>query len=625
MAKGKLTLKRELAPKAVVPPVGEFTVAQVWVDASVYHLDTTFSYLIPGNLSDQVKVGSFLSVPFHGREVMALVIEIVAPESRSGLKSISKVIGGVPLLTPEVIALISSAALRYAAHPFDLIRSAVPDRAVAVEKELLSLKDEYRVERGSTLREYFQLPPHKDRSLLMATKIQERSDSGGVLVILPDTTEVSRLSLQLSKLGVIHAVIDSSISKSELFSNFLKVRLGAIDIVIGTRSAIFAPVSKLRTLMIYNDGSENFYEKRAPGWNVRDIALLRSRIQEFDLLLIGYSPSSEVARLIDEKWIDYKRSRGKIKVNTYTPEHGELLPSRAISPIKKALSSGPVLFIVPLKGYAQAIRCAQCRTLSRCTCGGAHEQLSQSSPITCNHCLVKVSDWRCIWCHSERISIQSRGADRHQHELGLLFPGVKSIIATSEHPISSIVDSGIVVATAGMAPVTADGYAAVVFLEGNRFLNQPDMRANERVREMFFSHAALIRGDGLVLFIQDEGHSITTALTTWNPTVAIHRELEERRSLSLPPYVRAAKLTMEQSEITRLQSALLAARDEGRIPSSAKILGPVSTGDKSSLILTVDIGEGDALITTIHEFMRRRSASKKVMPALRIDPYSLSH
>jgi primosomal protein N' (replication factor Y) len=625
MSKGKLTLKRELAPRIALPPQGEFTVAQVWVDASVYHLDTTFSYLIPGNLTDQVKVGSLLTVPFHGRDVSALAIEIIAPESISGLKNISKVIGGVPLLTPEIIALISSAANRYAAHPFDLIRSAVPDRAVAVERELASLEDRYESVDGSSIREYFQLPPHKERSALMAMKIKERSDKGGVLMVLPDSTEVSRLSLQLNILNVEHVVIDSSIPKSELYSNFLKARLGVVNVVIGTRSAIFAPISKLRTVMIYNDGSENFYEKRSPGWNVRDIALLRSRVQDFDLLFIGYSPSSEVARLIDEQWVDYKRSRGKVKVNTFTPERGELLPSRALAPIKKALATGPVLFIVPLKGYAQAIRCAQCRTVSRCTCGGAHEKLSQSAPISCNHCLLKVAEWRCAWCHSERTSIQSRGADRHQYELGLLFPSVKSVVSTSEHPITSIVDSGIVVATPGMAPTTGDGYAAVIFLEGNRFLNQPDMRANERVREMFFAHAALTAQGGSILCIQDEGHSITTALTTWNPSIAIHRELEERKSLSLPPYVRAAKLTMDHSEITRLQGALLAAREEGRIPATAKILGPVSNGEKSSLIITVDVIEGDALITTIHEFMRRRSTSKKVLPSLRIDPYSLSH
>ena len=221
--------------------------------------------------------------------------------------------------------------------------------------------------------------------------------------------------------------------------------------------------------------------------------------------------------------------------------------------------------------------------------------------------------------------MQSRGADRHQHELGVLFPGVKTILATSDHPIDSVVDNGIVVATPGMAPKSESGYSAVIFLEGNRFLNQPDLRASERVREMFFAHSSLVSAGGTVLLIQDEGNAISTALATWNPTIAIHRDLEERRSLALPPYVRSVKLTMDPSDITRLQNALISAREEGRIPSETKILGPIPTGEKSSLILTVSIEKGESLISTIHEFMRRRSVAKKSLPSLRIDPYSLSH
>ena len=625
MVKGRLTLKRELAALSPVAPIGEYTVAQVWVDASVYHLDTPFSYLIPGNLAGSIAIGSLVMVPFHGREISALVVEIVALDSTSGLKSISKALGGVPLLTQEVISLIAEAAKRYAAHPFDLIRSAIPDRVISVEKEFAGHANSYVLEPSKSQRQFFQLPPHQERSLLMAKKISERSKSGGVLAILPDSMEVERLSDELSKLSLIHVVLDSKLAKSEQYRNFLKARLGEVSVVIGTRSAVFAPVSNLRTLMIYNEGSEHLYERRSPGWNARDVALLRQREQNFDLLFVGYSPSSEVARLIDTGWIDYRRSRGKIKVATFTAEHGELLPSRAIPVLKKALNVGPVLFIVPLKGYAQTIRCAQCRTVSRCLCGGAHEKLTLSAPITCNHCLAKVVEWRCIWCHSERVSMQSRGADRHQHELGLLFPGVKSSISTSDHLLDSVIDGGVVIATPGMAPQSNNGYSAVVFLEGNRFLNQPDMRANERVREMFFAHASLISPSGSIVLIQDEGHVISTSLTTWNPSMAIHRELEERQSLALPPYVRAVKLIMEPSDISRLQSALTSAREEGRIPSESKILGPISIGEKSSLILTVPLETGEKLISTLHEFMRRRSVAKKSLPSLRIDPYSLSH
>jgi primosomal protein N' (replication factor Y) len=168
------------------------------------------------------------------------------------------------------------------------------------------------------------------------------------------------------------------------------------------------------------------------------------------------------------------------------------------------------------------------------------------------------------------------------------------------------------------------GYSAVVVLEGNRFLNQPDMRASERIREMYFAHAALAQSGAPIILIQDDGDSIVTALATWNPSVALHRNLEERKSLSLPPYVRSAHLSVETSEVVRLKSALATAIAEGRLPLSSRILGPVQSGEKSALILTVDVKDGESLLSTLHEFMRRRSAAKKTLPSLRIDPYSLS-
>jgi primosomal protein N' (replication factor Y) len=208
--------------------------------------------------------------------------------------------------------------------------------------------------------------------------------------------------------------------------------------------------------------------------------------------------------------------------------------------------------------------------------------------------------------------------------LGKLFPGVKIQISSADHLVNEMISNGIVITTPGSAPRADAGYSAVVVLEGNRFLNQPDMRSSERIREMYFAHAALIKSGGLMALIQDEGHQISTALSTWNPSIALHRDLDERRNLSLPPYVRSAHLTLETSEITRFKNALIGAKEEGRLPASTRILGPVPAGEKSALILTVDVAEGEALLSTIHEFMRRRSAAKKTLPALRIDPYSLS-
>lgn len=625
MVKGGLKLKREVIGSAPVKPLGELVVAKVWVDSSVYHLDTEFSYLIPGNLSGLVSIGSFVSVPFHGRELTGLVVGVEGVGTSSGLKSIKKLIGTKPLLTGGSIEFLRAAAKRYAAHPFDFIRSAVPDRVAAVERQYSHDIPEGRARSSSSSsRHYLQLPPSISRSSLMARKIGELLGDGPAIAILPDHRELQALSVELESLGITFVEIGSHLAKSTNFENYLKALTGQVGLVVGTRSAVFIPLMNLKSIFIYNEGSEHFYERRSPGWNVRDLSLLRSQLEKLNLIFAGYSPSVEISRLIEEEWISYKRTRSKCSVSTLPSHMGELLPSRALSPIKKALQSGAVLFLVPLKGYAQAIRCQKCRTVSRCICGGAHQKSSERAEISCSHCQLSVGKWQCVWCKGETPSLISRGIERQHLEIGKLFPGVKINLASADHPTNGSVDEGIVIATPGSAPTSLNGYSAVVILEGNRFLNQPDMRSSERVREMYFAHAALARGGAPVLLVQDEGDQIATALSTWNPSIAIHRDLEERKDLSLPPYVRSAHLTMETAEITRFKNALLTAQEEGRLPKSTRILGPVPAGDKSALILTVDLKDGENLLATLHEFMRRRSAAKKTLPSLRIDPYSLS-
>jgi primosomal protein N' (replication factor Y) len=98
MVAGGLRLKREVINSAPLAPRGDSPVANIWVDSSVYHLDSTFSYLIPANLADTTFVGSSVLVPFNGREIEGVVHSFDFSPKTTGLKSISKVIGSIPLL-----------------------------------------------------------------------------------------------------------------------------------------------------------------------------------------------------------------------------------------------------------------------------------------------------------------------------------------------------------------------------------------------------------------------------------------------------------------------------------------------------------------------------------------------
>jgi primosomal protein N' (replication factor Y) len=624
MSGKNLRLKSEVAARTVVAPIGDDCLATVWVDNSLPHLDHTFSYLVPGNLDEQVKVGSLVLVPFNGQELSALVIARSSAEGVSNLKSISSHPAPLPLVSQEIISLIGAVAKRYAAHPYDIIRSAVPPRVATVDKEF----EEAELTSPSAARgvkTYLQLPPARDRSQLIAQKIAAAADEGGVLAIFPDSGELEAVKTQLISLGISPTVLDSELSKSERYRSFMQIKSKASTIVLGTRSAIFAPVANLRNLLIYNEGSQHYYEQRSPGWNAREVALMRSTIERFNLTFIGFAPSLEVALLIERGDVELKRVKAKVVVHSISASFGELLPSRAIPIVRKALLKSAVLMVVPLKGYAQAIRCSHCKSVSRCLCGGAHEKRSLASPIVCNHCNEVSNNWKCAWCSNPTPALLSRGIERHLHDVASLFPNTPVRFSTSDHPISTANPGEIVLATPGMAPECAGGYPLVVILEGNRFLSQPDLRAEERVRELYFSTASLITPSGEFMCVQDSGHSITSALASWSFTPLISAELEQRKSLSLPPYVRSVVLGSSKDEVSRLKSALLKAQEESRIPRESKVLGPIIDGESASLILTAPSADADLLVETIHEFIRRRSAAKKKLPSLRIDPYSLTH
>lgn len=624
MARYGLRLKAELIAKVNEPPSGNDSLAQVWVDAGVFHLDGEYAYLIPRDL-DSVEVGSSVIVPFNGRELSAVITHRGPLSGQSNLKSIIRIEGVIPLFNQMQISLIKALSAKYICHPFDLIRSVVPQRLVRIEKNRNKVEAVVGSARSLQCKNsYLQLPPHRSRQALIAGKLIELLQDGATLAIFPDVREVHGLALELDKQGIAYTRYDSSQSRNDHYTSYLDIAQGISNLVIGTRSSVFAPVRNLAHIVMYNESSEHYYERRTPGWNAREVAIERSRLEDVSLTFIGYSPSLEVCRLFESKEVSLRKSSARLKVNEYEQSFGELIPSGALSIIRKSLTDGPVLFIAPAKGWAHAIRCTRCKTISKCKCGGNFEIKNEKSTITCSHCGISDQQWKCVWCQNPSYALVGRGSERHAHEIGKLLPGIAIKNSTADSPIVEAVEGGAVIATQSMAPAAIDGYAAVVFLEGNRANNQADMRAQERMRESYFAHAALVRNGGTIVLIQDSGNSIVTSLRMWNPMPVLERELSERAELNLPPFTHTVELAMPKDEITRFKSALLKAQEEGRLPGDLRILGPIGKGELSSLVLISQMPHHQQVDFLIHEFMRRRSLAKKTLPSLRIDPYSLS-
>ena len=605
-------------------------VARLWVDTGLSHLEPTYDYLVPQSLDADVSVGVKVLVDFAGRKVDGFVIERINSSSVGNLKFIEKVTSPVPLLTAEVMELVAAVARRWGSIPSEILTAAIPPRVMATEKGFTSdsaahLQDRSRSKNPS--HSYYLFTPGENPFETIASWAVTRLSKGGVLVVLPELREVLTLAEELSNLNADFVILDGSLPRSTRYENFLKVATGVAKLVIGTRSAIFAPVANLQTIVVFREGSESHYEKRSPGWNVRDVAILRSQLSAIDLTFAGFAPSSEVSLLIEEEAISLRGKRAKVNAIAYPQTHGELLPDRIFTPIRDALTRGSVLFLVPRKGYSQAISCTSCRNISLCDCGGRIYFGGPEKGYICSLCNLSTPEWSCKWCKKSAANLLGRGNLRFAQEIGRAFPGFPVLSSDATHVVEQVENQrSIVLATAGMSPPVEGGYQAVVVLEGDNLFSQLDLRAQERAREAIMQSASLLSANGKALIVVDNAHPIVAGLSRWNLSPLLTRELREREQTQLPPYVHAIVLEIASSESSTFLSGIRSSISDSRLPSSTRILGPTALDSEfSRIILTVSRDQGQELFDFLVTYRKKRGLAKKSIPRMRIDPYVLSH
>ena len=618
-----LKLKMQRAPQPAGPSASDLPVALVWVDTAIPTLMDPFSYLIPEKISSQISIGSRVQVPFKDKHLEGIVIDRTALTSDSrDLKSIYKLLGEYPVASAETIELISLTASFWGGSPYDVIRSAIPPRVASAEKGL-SLAERPSSPKSEAVATFHLLPPRLDPISALCSLVLSRKSSGVKLIIVPTARDLLRLAASLAEQDIDFTSLDSNLPRADRYRNFLSASLGAANVVIGMRGAIFAPIPELSEIYLHQENSEHYYERRSPYWNTREVAWIRSKLSNLELHFTGYVPSLDVAIDIDKKEISYQALREKISVVAQASSNGELIPSKIYQQVRKAIATGPVLFLVPAKGYATAISCAKCRNIAICDCGGKLSKSSAKSEPTCVLCSKRYQNWKCGWCGEARVFLAGRGIERFAEEIGRSFPNQVVIQSTASDPRDSVSsDLALVISTPGVEPIAESGYAAVIVLQVDRFLSSSASNGVERAYSNFFAAGALISDSGVIALVSDDGSPITSALTTWNPATISKREIEQRISLRLPPISGAVLVLSDSAELVRLKSALESAKEESRAPKSLRVYGPTA-GEGAKLTLLVDATEQIELVSLLREINKRRAISRKPLLAYRVNPYSL--
>lgn len=645
-AKAAATRRRKAASWQ---PAETDPVARVLVDIALAHLDRPFDYAVPVAMADTAVPGARVKVRFAGQDVDGFVVERVSETDHTGpLQPLRRVVSPEPVLAPEIAELSATLARRYAGARSDVLRLAVPPRHAATEKQPsvpapavtppaprawaeVEHADAFlrRLAAGESPRAVWSAAPADDWPAMVAEAVATTYAAGrGAVVCLPDRRDVSRVDAALSALlGEGHHVcLTAEGGPAARYRDFLAVSRGARRIVVGTRSAAFAPVHDLALVVLWDDGDDLHAEPRAPYPHTREVLVARAEQQGTAALLGAVARTPEAQQLVGSGWarelaVPREALRRRARVEAVPAEDrsvGTRIPRPAYDAIRRGLESGPVLVQTPRAGYAASLACDTCRAPARCTvCTGPLVVSGPTVPPQCRWCAHVEAAWACATCGGRGLRAPVRGEARTAEELGRMFTGTTVRSSSGERVVERVGSQpDIVVATVGAEPVADGGYAAVVVLDTWLSLARDDMRAAEEALRRWINAAALVRAGGHVVAVGDPAHPALQALVRWDPAGFARRESEERAQAHLPPAARMATVT---GDLGALDDALHLLD----LPDGAEVLGPVPVGDEHRVLLRVPWSRGTSLSLALGDLQRLRSARKLDPVRIQVDPLTI--
>ncbi len=586
MAEKPLKLKRERA-KTVVRASRFTASANVLIDHEIAHLDQPFTYGLPEDLKSEVEIGSRVLVPFKSEEREGIVLEILENQPSTS-KPIIRVLNRYAY-SQSALKLATEVASRYASSIVKILRY-IPE---AYEREYSKKYDGGKLGVSRTFEHV---------SSLTKTRLVEQlsTESETTLILLPTEREAEELFTQLSERFQERCV--KAFARSKRPKTF-----PTSAITIGTRAAIFWQIPDLSSIVVFNENSEHYWSDRSPFWNVRDVALIRSRLENIDLHFYSGFASMEIYRLLDLGYLNLVKSsrRGFLQRRRVRSK-----PDSYHQSIREGLKTGVVLVQVATKDYSTLVICKNCRCRPTCECGFQLKMLNKTD-FSCSACGLSTSEWKCTECGNKEKLLLSRGAQRIEEELGKAFPAIPIYMSTANKAIEEAPNTGIVIATPGMEPRNKK-YSALILLDGELQLNRPTMRAEERLLDNWFSLLQFVRDDASIFVDLSYSNRVTQALNTDNPMRVAKALLLERRRVKLPPWHR----------IVRIQG-----EDLGAIQEQLRLQFKNAEVSKSihshEYVLRIPVEESERVIQAIYALVKYRSASRKALISVQIDPHDL--
>jgi len=397
--------------------------------------------------------------------------------------------------------------------------------------------------------------------------------------LTPQTVERFKARFSSGKLQTLVAVLHSHLSAGERHDEWHKIRQGRARIVIGARSAIFAPVDPLGLVIVDEEHEHTYKQEEAPRYHARDVAIVRGQMEPAVVVLGSATPSLESY---------HNCQKGKYTL-LELPERvdNQKLPQVRVVDLRQAArdGKGPPIFSNQLKeaitqrlergeqtilflnrrGYSTALECTQCGYVANCpNCSLSLTYHRVEQKLRCHLCgHLEPVPTVCPneKCRNPQIRYTGLGTQKVEDVLGKLFPQARvrrmdaDVMKRKEDYRKVLGDfrTGKIDILIGTQMIAKGLHFPNVTLVGIIFadmaLHQPDFRAGERTFQLL-TQVAGRAGRGEV-----EGEVFVQAFTPFHPAIQYARrhdfvgfyeqELEFREQLKYPPAARVALLTLK--------------------------------------------------------------------------------
>jgi primosomal protein N' (replication factor Y) (superfamily II helicase) len=417
------------------------------------------------------------------------------------------------------------------------------------------------------------------------------------------------------------AVLHSALSDGERYDEWRSLRSGEKRIVVGARSAVFAPLADLGAIVVDEEHEGSYKQGEAPRYHAREVAVVRALVEGAVCLLGSATPSLESwhnaeagkftllelpervggqplppIRVID---LRAERKRQRDSSGPLQERSPVILSDLLVDAVRARITAGEqTILLLNRRGYAHFVQCRECGQVWHCpNCNVSLTFHRRRARLTCHYCLHEEPAPRhCSACGSQDLSFKGVGTEQVERAVGETFPSARiarmDVDTTggkwAHHEILGRVERGEVDILLGTQMIAKGldfpNVTLVGVINADTGIHLPDFRATERTFQLLTQVAGRAgRGPkGGEVFIQTSlptQYAVTHA-TEHDYVAFAERELAERREPAYPPWSRLVNVVVSGLEETATQEAAVAAAEwvkgllEARRVTQVQLVGP---------------------------------------------------